>query len=55
MHLQMQNIGKMLSIAIWTLSCQMVLGRSLIVQMGANQLDVSGSDCLNGCKPIGCK
>ena len=27
----------------WTPSCPMGLGRSLIVQMGANQLDASGS------------
>jgi hypothetical protein len=36
MHLQMQNIGRMLSVVRWTLSCQMGFGRSLIVQMGAN-------------------
>jgi hypothetical protein len=39
-YLQMHNIGKMLSIVRWTLSCQMGLGRSLIIQTGANQLNL---------------
>jgi hypothetical protein len=40
MHLQMQNIAKMLFVVRWTL-------------MSNGTWEIT--DCLNGCKPIGCK